>query len=225
MLKIHGLPFSAHTRKVILAVLEKGLDYTLREVVPLAPPEGFREQSPLGKIPILEDGPLTVADSSVIALYLDRKYPEKPLYPREPAAYARALWIEEYVDGDLAPHVLHGVLLQKVFAPRFLKRAPDEALIERSLRQEIPPRLAYLESQLSGDWFAGDFGMADITVASMLLNLSYAGVELDSARHPKLSELVERVLRRDSARRALARELPPAADVGLDLALPRRLGY
>lgn len=225
MLTIHGLPFSAHTRKVILAALEKRLDYTLREVMPLAPPAGFREQSPLGKIPVLEDGALTIPDSSVIALYLDRKYPQVPLYPSDPARYARALWIEEYVDGDLAPHVLHGVLLQKVFAPKFSKRAPDQALVERSLVQEIPPRLAYLESQLAGDWFAGEFGMADITVASMLLNYSYAGVELDASRHPRLVALVERVLRRDSARRAFERELPAAADVGLDLALPRKLGY
>ena len=82
MLKFHGLPFSAHTRKVIIAALEKGLPYELQPVVPVAapgtpgaPPAHWRDWSPLGKIPVLQDGPVTLADSSVIALYLERVQP------------------------------------------------------------------------------------------------------------------------------------------------------
>src|SRR4051812_9655448 len=129
MLKIHGVPFSPFARKVIVAALEKGIPYELIPVIPFSPPPGWRELSPLGLIPAIEDGDFALADSSVICQYFDRAYPGARLYPQEPRLYARALWIEEFVDAGLAPHVLRGLLMQRVFAPKFLGKAPDEALI------------------------------------------------------------------------------------------------
>ena len=131
MLRIHGVPFSAHTRKVILAAIEKGIAYELVPVVPLAPPAGWTDLSPLGLIPAIEHDGYALADSSVICLYLDRVHPQPAIYPSDPKHYARALWLEEFVDGGLAPHVLRGLLMQRVFAPRFLNRPPDEELIRK----------------------------------------------------------------------------------------------
>lgn len=219
MLKIHGVPFSAHTRKVIIAALEKGVPYVIVPVVPLTPPQGWLETSALGLIPALQDGDFTLADSSVICQYLDRAYPGITLYPGDARQYARVLWIEEFVDGGLAPHVLRGLLMQRVFAPKFLNKAPDETLIRASLTQMIPPRFDYLEKALTGDWFvANTFSMADITVASILMNYHFAGETLDSSRYPKLAEFLSRSLRRPSFRRALQFEVPAAESVGaLDL--------
>jgi glutathione S-transferase len=219
MLKIHGVPFSAHTRKVIIAALEKGLPYELVPVIPLTPPQGWLETSALGLIPAIEDGDFTLADSSVICQYLDRAHPGIPLYPGDARQYARTLWIEEFVDGGLAPHVLRGLLMQRVFAPKFLGKPPDEALIQVSLTQMIPARFAYLERALAGDWFvANTFSMADITVASILMNYHFAGETLDRMRYPKLSEFLVRTLRRPSFRAALQSEIPAARSVGaLDL--------
>jgi glutathione S-transferase len=219
MLKIHGVPFSAHTRKVIIAALEKGVPYEIVPVIPLTPPQGWLETSALGLIPAIQDGDFTLADSSVICQYLDRAYSGPALYPGDARQYARVLWIEEFVDGGLAPHVLRGLLMQRVFAPKFLNKAPDEALIHTSLTQMIPARFAYLESALSGEWFVADtFSMADITVASILLNYHFAGETLDAARYPKLAAFLRRVLRRPSFRKALQSEAPAAESVGaLDL--------
>jgi glutathione S-transferase len=227
MLTIHGVPFSAHARKVIITALEKGLPYQLIPVVPLAPPQGWEELSPLGLIPVVQDGDTTLADSSVIGLYLEKKYPDRPFYPADPALFGRALWIEEFVDGGLATHVLRGVLMQKVFAPKFLNQPPDQVLIDKSVNELIPPRLAYLEKSLSGNWFAGtNFTIGDVAVASILLNYHYAGLELDAVRYPRLRAFLERVLKRDSFRRAFETEIPAATQVGaLDLSLLRRLGY
>jgi len=227
MLKIHGVPFSAHTRKVIITALEKGIAYELIPVVPLSPPKGWDELSPLGLIPVVQDGGTTLADSSVIGLYLERKYRERPFYPSDPAVLGRTLWIEEFVDGGLAAHVLRGVLMQKVFAPKFLNQPPDQALIERSVKELIPPKLAYLEKSLSGDWFAGNvFSIGDVAVASILLNYHYAGLEVGKERHPRLCAFLERALTRDSFRKAFEVEIPAATQIGaLDLSLLHRLGY
>lgn len=75
----------------------------------LNPPPAWAELSPLGKIPVPLTGELDLVDSSVICQYLERVHPTPALYPSEPAAFARALWLEELVDGGLAPHVLGGL--------------------------------------------------------------------------------------------------------------------
>jgi glutathione S-transferase len=227
MLKIHGVPFSAHTRKVILAALEKGIPYQLVPVIPLTPPPGWSDLSPLGFIPAIEDGAFTLADSSVICLYLDQTHPARSIYPRDPQARARALWIEEYVDGGLAQHVLRGLLMQRVFAPKFLNKAPDEALIQKSLTEMIPPRLRYLEAALQGDYFAGDaFSIADVAVSSILINYHYAGETVGADEYPRLHAYLRKILRRDAFRQALAVEIPAAEKVGaLDLRLFRSAGY
>jgi glutathione S-transferase len=226
MLKIHGVPFSAHTRKVILAATEKRLAYELISVVPLTPPAGWTELSPLGLIPAVQDGDRTLADSSVICLYLERQHPTPSIYPADVHVYARALWIEEYVDSGLAPHVLRGLLMQRVFAPKFLKRPPDHALIEKSL-VEIRSGLAYLEKVLSGAYFAGGaFSIADIAVASILVNFHYAGEVVEEGRHPKLYRYLRKVLQRDCFKTAFATEVPAAESVGgLDMRLLRSLGH
>ncbi len=219
MLKIHGVPFSAHTRKVIIAALEKGIPYEIVPVIPLTPPPGWAEISALGLIPAIQDGDFTMADSSVICQYLDRAYPGVSLYPGDARQFARVLWIEEFVDSGLAPHVLRGLLMQRVFAPKFLGKAPDEALIHTSLTQMIPARFAWLENALTGDWFvANSFSMADITVASILMNFQFAGEVIDATSYPKLKRFLARALARPSFRKALQAEIPAAQSVGaLDL--------
>jgi glutathione S-transferase len=227
MLKIYGVPFSAHTRKVIIAAIEKGLSFELVPVIPLAPPPGWLELSPLGLIPAIQDGEVTLADSSAIGLYLERRHPQQPLYPADTATYAHALWIEEFVDTGLAPHVLRGLLMQRVFAPKFLQQPPDEALIRKSLDEMIPPRLAYLERSLQGEYFAGaSFSVADIAVASILINFHYAGESVQEKSHPKLYRHLRRVLARDSFRTAFAKEVPAARGVDrLDMRLFTTLGF
>lgn len=227
MLKIHGVPFSAHTRKVLVAAVEKEIAYELVPVIPLAPPVGWNEVSPLGLIPAITDGDLTLADSSVICAYLERVQPGRPIFPADAKQYARALWIEEFVDSGLAPHVLRGVLMQRVFAPSFLHKAPDEELIHKSLTEMIPPRLAYLEKTLAGEYFAGSaFSIADITVASILLNFHYAGETVDAGPYPKLYRYLRSLLMRDCFRSALAAEAPAARSVsGLDMTFMHSLGY
>lgn len=231
MLKILGVPFSAHTRKAIVAAHFKQLDFELEPVVPLLPPEKlpqvFVAGAPLRRIPLLVDGDFVLPDSSAIAQYFERLAPTPPLFPSEPRAHAWALWIEEFVDGALATDVLHGVLFQRVFAPRFLGRAPDEALIKRSVGEIIPARLDYLERVLTGPWFAGEaFSYADITVASILINYGYAGEQLDARVHPRLHGFLGRAAKQPALARALADEAAAARDLGaFDLTLLDEWGF
>src|SRR5690606_13057171 len=96
--KLFGANVSPFVRKVRAYMAEKGLAYEHEPVNPFQPPPNFRSISPLGKIPALLDGDRPLPDSTAICLYLERRHPERPLYPVDDYLYARALWVEEYVD-------------------------------------------------------------------------------------------------------------------------------
>ncbi|WP_204336700.1 glutathione S-transferase family protein, partial [Proteus mirabilis] len=68
----------------------KGVDYELDPIVPFYGTDAFTRVSPLRRIPVLIDGELVLNDSTVIAEYVDERWPEPPLMPRSPADRARA---------------------------------------------------------------------------------------------------------------------------------------
>ena len=141
MLKIHGVPFSAHTRKVIVTALEKGIPYELNPVVPLDPPPGWSELSPLGLIPVIQDGATTLADSSVIGLYLERRYPERAFYPADPAAFSIG---DVAVASILLNYHYAGLEIDAKRYPGlrgFLERALKRASFRQALETEIPAAL------------------------------------------------------------------------------------
>ena len=101
MLKIYGVPISVHTRKVIIAAIEKKLAFENDPVIPFNPPAGWDKLSPTGKIPVVAVDDFELADSSVISAYLEQTHPEPALYPRDAKERARALWLEEYCDSTV----------------------------------------------------------------------------------------------------------------------------
>ena len=216
MFTIYGVPLSIHVRKVIVTALEKRLEHRVEVVFPFDPPPGWRELSPTGKIPALKHGDLTLADSSVIVAYLEKRFPEHSLAPSDPRQYAQALWFEEYGDSQIAPDVI-GLFHQKVLGPRVHKREPDPAVVNRLLNDDLPPKFDYLERSLRGDYFVGErASIADITIACDLSVFHYLGCRLDRARHPHLAAHFQRMLSRESFQTALAAEQPFAANMGLD---------
>ena len=110
-----------------------------------------------------------------------------------------------------------GLFHQKVLGPRVHKREPDAAVVNRLLNDDLPPKLDYLERSLLGDYFVGGrASIADITVACDLTVFHYLGCRLDRARHPNLSAHFQRMLKRESFRKALVAERPFADNMGLD---------
>lgn len=212
-LELLGNGVSPFVRKVRTLCAEKGLDYTYTPVTPFNPPEGWREISPLGKIPALRHDGRIVNDSSVICAYLERVQPEPALYPKAPYDYARALWIEEFVDGGIFPIAGPNVFLPVVLRP-LLTRTPATAEViqaaEQAVNEQLAPLFGYLDTQLGdGEYFVGNaLSIADLSVGSAFVNLRHAGFSADAARFPRLAAFVRRMHARPSLAACIAEEKP-----------------
>ena len=214
-MKIYGVPFSVHTRKVIVTALEKKLPYQNESVIPFNPPPGWADLSPTGKIPAFTDGDVTLCDSSVICAYLERTHPNPALYPAETHDYVLALWFEEYADGTIFREVIHGLFFNQVIRPKILNTPGDQAAVDTILKQAVPGVFGYLEKALAAQYLAGDrFTIADIALVSNLINYHYLGYALE--RHPRLARYFGQMIRRPSIAAALEAEQGIVAGMGLD---------
>jgi glutathione S-transferase len=212
---VYGGSISPFVRKIRVVLAEKGVEYQLDQVSPFSPPPNFREISPLGRIPVLRDGdlpePNTFADSSIIADYLEHKIPTPPLYPRDPVLRARALWFEEYADTALGQACGPGVFFERV-VKKMLRKEPDEALVAATLKDKIPPVFDYLEKELGSNSFlvGNAFSIADIAVATHLVNFQHAGEKVDANRWPNLARYIRAMHARASFNALIDEERPIA---------------
>jgi glutathione S-transferase len=222
-LLIYGMKGSPFVRKVQVVLEEKGVPYDFQGVNIFPAPDWFAEISPARKIPVLRDRSVaaegaggTIPDSSAICAYVERKHPSPPLYPSDAFAHARALWLEEYADSELASRIGLGMFRPLVVA-RLLGKEPDVERGRKTMREDLPPLFDYLGSVLGdADYLIdGAFGIADIALASQLVNLRFAGGSIDAARWPGLASYAERILARPSFAKCIADEsrfFPPGDD-------------
>ena len=126
--------------------------------------------------------------------------------PTEPKARARTIWYDEFGDTILASCGAK-MFFNRVVAPRFLGREGDLEAADKAQCEELPPLLDYIERVLpESGWLVEDrITLADIAVASPLVNLEHLGVDYKSGR-PKLTAFAERMHGRDSFRSWLERE-------------------
>ncbi|MCB1693153.1 MAG: glutathione S-transferase family protein [Pseudomonadales bacterium] len=186
MLKVHGVPLSPFVRKALLTLEYKGIDYDLVPVMPASDDPGFRAMSPLGKIPVLEHDGFTIPDSSIVCRYLDRVFPDKPIYPSYPALEAKATWIEEFADTKLM-EACAGLFQQKFLFPKLMNKPTDEAIVDNILRNVMPAALAYVESITpeSGPMVGDHITIADIAIVTCFAQSQYADFEVPSD-YPRL---------------------------------------
>ena len=201
-MKIIGSYVSPYVRKVLVCMELKGLDYAVDPITPFFGNDEFRRLSPLCRIPVLIDGALVLTDSTVIAEYLDEQFPEPRLLPKEPKQRARARWLEEFADSRLGDVFIWGLFYPKMVHPRVWGEPGDQGRIDKTLADDLPAALDYLEGELPDNGYLfGEIGLADIAIASFFRNGSYAGFVPDSSRWPKTSRFVDLVLRHPAFQR------------------------
>ena len=193
MMVLHGASGSPFVRKVQVALAIKGLQFEQVQQMPFTGDAEYRKINPLGKIPTLQDGELTVCDSTVICEYLEEAYPQPALYPAQAADRAKARWLEE-LGGSRVAELAAGIFFQRFMRPMVLQQEADEQLVAKIIDKQLPPILGYLEVQVPEQGFIfGDFMMADMSLMSPFVNAAYAGYEVDAQRWPAFTDFIARV--------------------------------
>ena len=205
-LTLYGAILSPFVRKVRIQLAEIEQEYELVTVNPFGQPDWYYQINPLGRVPAIQDGELSLADSAVIAQYLHETRGSS-LYGTTPQEAARIRWLEKYADYEVAPFATFTVFYNRIVRP--LKgETTDEQLVNTALNETLPPLFDYLEAQLGdNEYLVGDrFSMADIAVACQLINFGHGGETLDPRRWPALAGFLERVSSRSSVSDRLAEE-------------------
>ncbi len=196
--RIVGSYLSPYVRKVLVCLHMKGVTYEIDPIVPFMGDDRFSELSPLRRIPVLIDGDVTLADSTVICEYLEERHPEPALYPRNIAERARARWLEEFADSRMGEVFIWRLFNEAVIKPAVWGNETDAEVLNRTLTEEIPHILDYLEDELPSEGFLfGDPAVADIAIACFFRNARFAGFRVDADRWPRTSAFVDRTLALD----------------------------
>lgn len=193
---IIGNHISPFVRKVLAVCEIKGLPYRMDSIVPFFGNERFAELSPLRRIPVLIYGDVVLNDSSTICEYIDDKWPEHSVLPKTPADKAKARWLDEYADTFMTDVLLWKVFGRALVAPAVFKQPRDLEAISKTIKDEVPVVMTYLESQApEGAFLFGERpGLADFSVASHFVNYRWGARQgLDASRWPKAVAWIERV--------------------------------
>ena len=200
-LRIYGFPLSGHSHRVELFANLAGIDYEFVRV-DLAGGEHkkqpFLNLNPAGKVPVVQDGDVIVADSNAILVYLARKYAPDWL-PTDPALEAQVQQYLSFAAGEIASGPCAARLITVFGAPLDADRA--KAIAEKAFD--------YLEGQLKGQvWLVGDNPtIADVAIYSYTAHAPEGNVSLDA--YPNIRGLLTRI-------EALGGFVPmPATAVGL----------
>jgi glutathione S-transferase len=200
VLRVLRIPYSTNVERVALALAHKGIEVEWVDLDP-ADRTPVREVSGQDLVPVLveEDGAV-VFDSTRILARLEERFPDPPLYPRDPARRAE---VEVFLDWfnrvwKRPPNELDAELA---------KPAPDAELVEE-LGAELAGSRDVFEALLEGrDHLFGEFSVADCAAFPFLRYAVFDPPEGDEERfhwiltehlqpldaHPRLAEWLERM--------------------------------
>lgn len=210
MIRVHHLNHS-RSQRVLWLLEELGLPYEIVRYerdpkTMLAPPE-LRKVHPLGKSPVVTDGPLVLAESgAIIETLVERHGPQLRPEPGTPEFQRYRYWMH-YAEGSLMPPLLLKLVFDQVEKAPLIVRPVAKAISATVKSRFITPNLRthldFLEAELAGSpWFAGPaFSAADVQM-SFPIEAAAARGGLDNSR-PRLMDWLQRIHDRPAYHRAI----------------------
>lgn len=195
MLRLYFHPRSTYSRRVRVALIEKGIDYEPVELDMAnrahKSPE-YLAKNPYGRVPTLEHDGYVLYESAAILWYLESIHPSPALAPADARGRAQVDMHVRLCDAQLARHA-GVVLFPKRFLPpeRWDKPAMDAACTE------VGKHFAIVEQQLgSREYLVGEaFTLADVAYLPFLHFLDLFEVQPG----PRVQAWRTRLLARPSA--------------------------
>ena len=192
---IVGSYLSPYVRKVLVCLEIKGIAYEVDHFPPFFGDDRFSKLSPLRRIPVMVDRDLVLSDSSVICQYLEDRFPEPTLFPQDIADRARARWLEEFADTRMGDVFIWRWFNEVAIRPSVWGEKGDRAKVERTLREDVPAVLDYLEREAPAEGFRfGELSIADIAVAAFFRTVGFIRFQPDATRWPRTAGWIGRTL-------------------------------
>ena len=170
---LYGTELSGHAHRVVLLLRMLGLPYRfVAAPVEVRRSEDFLKLNPLGQIPVLQDGSLTLADSNAIMVYLVKRYePGSAWLPEEPVAASQVQrWLS-----IAAGEVMYGTAISRGIAQW---NAPWDRKIAERISERL---LRFMDGHLAGRTYlaAGHPTIADLACYSYVAHAPEGGISLD----------------------------------------------
>jgi len=200
VIKLYDFKSSPNCQRVKVVLAEKNLPY---EIVPVdltkkeqKNPE-YLQMNPYGKVPVLTDDSTVLYESLIINEYLEEKYPNPPLLPKDPAKKARGRILVDYgmTHFDSAYQKLRAELMKEA-------KEQSEPTIDGA-KSDLKKLLQRFEDELGDQqYLLGDFSLVDADLIPRFTRLEGFGVLPDAAL-PRLGKYLERVKARPSVKALL----------------------
>ncbi len=196
-IKLYDFPSSPNCQRVKVVLAEKKLPY---ETVPVDLKKGDQKKpdylklNPYGKVPVIIDGATVLYESCIINEYLDEKYPEPPLMPKDHAKKAKVRILIDYGMNHLdSPYQKIRMELTKDAKER------SQETIDKA-KQDLKNLLQRLEREIGEQpYLAGDFSLLDAALIPRFLRMEGMGVLPDPSM-PRLSGWLKRMKDRPSVK-------------------------
>jgi glutathione S-transferase len=191
---------SSNSDRVKIALHEKGLTYG-RVTLVLANKDQKRPEflklNPYGKVPVIDDDGKILFESCIINEYLDEKYPDPPLMPKDPYLRGRGRVLVDYALNHVhEPYwALRGEMLKR-------EAERNTAILEET-RRSLRELLRYLEDALAEkSYFLGGFSLCDIAIVPRFLRMETYGA-LPASNLPGINGWLKRIKERPSVQAIL----------------------
>lgn len=200
MLKLYDFKSSPNCQRVKVVLAEKNLSY---EIVPVdlrkqeqKTPE-YLKLNPYGKVPVLTDDSTVLYESLVINEYLEDKFPNPPLMPKEPGKKAKARILVDFGMAHFdAPY-------QKLRMELMKEPKEQSQPIIDAAKNDIKKLLQRFEDELGEQqYLLGDFSLVDADLIPRFTRLEGFGVLPDPSL-PRLGRYLERMKARPSVKAIL----------------------
>jgi glutathione S-transferase len=162
----------------------------------------FLKMNPYGKVPVLVDGNTIIYESCIINEYLEEKYPDPPLMPKDPGLRSKIRILIDY--GVNRTYPAYERLRNEMLS---LEDERKFAVISEA-KQEIKRLMQRLEDDIGDQpYLAGDFSLLDAAVIPRFLRLEAWGPLADPAL-PRLIAWLQRMKSRPSVEKIIASGMP-----------------
>jgi len=195
--------YAPNTRAVRIVWLfeELGLPYELERFMlgdPRMRAPEYLTVHPMGRVPVLEGGGVTIFESGAILEYVLARYGKGQLVPTDWADFARYLQWQHYAEGMIMPPV-NTIVVETILLP---PERRNQANVDRAGKL-LSRMLSAIESGLTGrEFLAGAFSGADIMTGHACTVAARLGADISDK--PNLAAYIQRLNERPALQRAWA---------------------